>query len=62
MSANVNCLPEALYLAGEREAQLAEVREELDALEYTGADEADAEWAYQEYQYERMLELESETL
>jgi len=59
MSANISHLPEALYLAGEREAQLVELREEFDALEYTGADEADAEQAYQEYQFERMLESEA---
>jgi hypothetical protein len=58
MSANISHLPEALYLAGEREAELQSLPE-FDVLEYTGADEADAEWAYQEYQFERMLESEA---
>lgn len=58
MSANINHLPEALYIQGEREAELQELRE-FDVLEYTGADEVDAEAAYQEYQFERMLESEA---
>jgi len=58
MSANIDHLPEALYIRGEREADLRDVPE-FDVLEYTGADEADAEWAYQEYQLERMLESEA---
>jgi hypothetical protein len=59
MSANIiDHLPEALYIRGEREAEMQSLPE-FDVLEYTGADEADAEWAYQEFQLERVLESEA---